>query len=104
MFAFTIGQLWSRLRVLLCTSRVHIHIQYSFLQEESLRLAIMDYVQRCHPSDTDTFKMVSLYFTMYREIAVMLEENAHKQLQGIRGKHLGMSSPLLPKGEVCSTI
>ena len=54
-------------------------VPVSATQEEALRMAILDYIQRCHPSDTDTYKMVSLYFTMYREIAAMLEDNANRQ-------------------------
>ena len=52
-------------------------------------MAILDYIQRCHPSDTDTYKMVSLYFTMYREIAAMLEDNANRQIQQLKAKSLG---------------
>ena len=46
---------------------------------------------RAHPADTDTYKMVSLYFTMYREIAAMLEDAAHRQLVLLCEKPLGRS-------------
>jgi hypothetical protein len=58
-------------------------------QENKLRLAVLDYLKRFHPTDSDTYTMVSLHFTMYREIAQMLEENAVKLLNSLKHKPLG---------------
>ncbi len=60
-------------------------------QEEKLRLAILDYLQRYHPDDTETYTMVSLYFSMNRQIASMLENTARKHLVALKGKSIGNS-------------
>ena len=54
-----------------------------------LRLAILDYLRRFHPDDLDTYSMAALNFTMYREIAGMLEEEAKKELAQFKDKPLG---------------
>ncbi|XP_013406016.1 spatacsin isoform X2 [Lingula anatina] len=61
------------------------------IKEDKLRLAILEYLKRYHPTDNDTYTMVSLHFTMYREIAQMLEERARKQLKQWISKHLDNS-------------
>ena len=60
-----------------------------FFEEEKLRISILDYLQRYHPDDTDTYTMVSLYFSMNRQIANMLENTAQKHLAALKGKVLG---------------
>ncbi|XP_064618908.1 spatacsin-like isoform X2 [Lineus longissimus] len=61
-------------------------------KENKLKLAVLDYLKRFHPTDNDTYTMVSLHFTMYREIAQMLEENAVKLLDSLKNKPLDSSS------------
>ena len=58
-------------------------------QEEKLRVSILDYLQRYHPDDTETCTMVSLYFSMNRQIANMLENTAQKHLHALKGKSMG---------------
>jgi len=45
-----------------------------------LKMALLDYLKRCYPADTETFTMVALHFSMYREIAEMLENSAKQQI------------------------
>ena len=62
---------------------------FNLLQETKLKTAILDYLKRYHPGDTDTYTMVALKFMMYREIAQLLEDNANKALDKLKGKPLG---------------
>lgn len=55
-------------------------------REESLRLALLDYLQQNHPQDSETFTMTALRFTMYREIATMCEKRAHENLRRLRDR------------------
>lgn len=52
-------------------------------QENKLKVALLDYLQRQHPDDTDKFSMVAHHFSMYREIAQTLEETAMNQLASL---------------------
>ena len=58
-------------------------------KEDKLRLALLDYLKRYHPNDNETYTMVTLNFTMHREIATMLEEAAYQQLKILENKKLG---------------
>lgn len=49
-------------------------------KENSLKIALLDYLKRFHPTDIETYDMVAHNFLMYREIAKMLETQAQKQL------------------------
>ena len=64
-------------------------IESDIIQEEKLRLAILDYLDRLHPTDQDTFTIVTLHFTMYREIAHMLEEAAKARLRTLYQTPIG---------------
>lgn len=55
----------------------------SLAQENKLKVALLDYLRRQHPEDTDKFSMVAHHFSMYREIAQTLEETAVKQLASL---------------------
>ncbi|KAL4227664.1 Spastic paraplegia 11 (autosomal recessive) [Mactra antiquata] len=55
-------------------------------KETKLKTAILDYLKRYHPSDTETYTMVALKFMMYREIAQLLEDNANKILESLQRK------------------
>ena len=46
-------------------------------------MALLDYLQKQHPDDTDKFSMVAHRFSMHREIAQTLEETATKQLASL---------------------
>lgn len=64
-------------------------------KEDKLRLALLDYLKRFHPNDHETYTMVTLNFTMHREIANMLEEAAYKQLKLLENKQLENTSEIL---------
>ena len=64
------------------------------LKEDKLRLALLDYLKRYHPNDHETYTMVTLNFTMHREIATMLEEAAYQQLKLLEKKELDNSSEI----------
>lgn len=49
----------------------------------------MNYLKRYHPNDHETYTMVTLNFTMHREIATMLEEAAYERLKILENKPLG---------------
>ncbi|XP_020621148.1 spatacsin-like isoform X1 [Orbicella faveolata] len=52
-------------------------------KENKLKVALLEYLRRQHPEDTDKFSMVAHHFSMYREIAQTLEETAVKQLASL---------------------
>ena len=60
------------------------------IKDERLRLALLDYLKRYHPNDQETYTMVTLNFTMHREIAKMLEEAAFQQLKVLGKKNIGI--------------
>lgn len=64
-------------------------------KEDKLRLALLDYLKRYHPNDHETYTMVTLNFTMHREIAIMLEEAAYQQLKLLKDKKLENTSEIL---------
>jgi spatacsin len=59
------------------------------LKEDKLRLALLDYLKRYHPNDHETYTMVTLNFTMHREIANMLQDAAYQQLKILEAKQIG---------------
>ncbi|XP_052830059.1 spatacsin isoform X2 [Octopus bimaculoides] len=64
-------------------------------KEDQLRSAILDYLKRFHPNDSDSYTMVALNFTMFREIGQMLEELAQKNLDILKRKPLVNSSEVV---------
>ena len=56
---------------------------FFFFQENKLKVALLEYLRRQHPDDTDKFSMVAHHFSMHREIAQTLEETALKQLANL---------------------
>mgnify|MGYP001793417675 CR=1 FL=1 len=52
-------------------------------QEDRLRLAILDYLRRFCPGDSDTYRIVSSHFSMYREIAQLLQDSGLEKLRQI---------------------
>ncbi|PVD19335.1 hypothetical protein C0Q70_19822 [Pomacea canaliculata] len=57
-------------------------------KEDKLKIAILDYLKRFHGDDKDTYSMVALNFSMYREIAQMLDESGHRHLALLKDKPL----------------
>lgn len=56
-------------------------------------MAILDYLKRFHANDSDSYTMVAINFTMFREIGQMLEELAQKNLVILKRKPLGNYLP-----------
>lgn len=52
-------------------------------KENKLKVALLDYLRKQHPEDTDKFSLVAHHFRMYREIAQTLEDTAVKQLASL---------------------
>ena len=61
-----------------------------YSQEDKLRLALLEYLKRYHPNDHETYTMVTLNFTMHREIANMLQDAAYQQLKVLEKKQIGI--------------
>ncbi|RNA30862.1 spatacsin [Brachionus plicatilis] len=57
-------------------------------KDNKLRLALLNYLKRHHPNDHNTYTMITLHFTMHREIAKMLEDAAYEQLKLLEDKTL----------------
>ena len=60
-----------------------------------MKTAVLDYLKRYHPTDTETYSMVALNLMMYREIAQQLENKAIHGLDRLKGKPLGTLKILL---------
>ncbi|XP_066273752.1 spatacsin-like isoform X2 [Branchiostoma lanceolatum] len=76
---------FSEMTYIFDTLRKHHQFELLFRKgidkEDKLKLALLDYLKRYHPTDKDTYTMVCLSFSMYREIAEMMESEAHRSLK-----------------------
>lgn len=61
----------------------------SFLQSSSLKTALLDYLKRCLPADSEKHNMVALCFSMRREIGENHEMAARTQLKMIESQAWG---------------
>ena len=52
-------------------------------------MALLEYLKRYQPTDTEKYSIVAYHFCMYREIAETLEESAVVQLKSIKEKITG---------------
>lgn len=64
------------------------------LQSSSLKTALLDYLKRCHPADSEKHNMVALCFSMRREIGENHEIAARTQLKMIESEAWGETAPL----------
>ncbi|GFN75260.1 spatacsin [Plakobranchus ocellatus] len=60
-------------------------------REDKLKIAILDYLKRYQPDDNEAYTMVALKFSMYRDIAGMLETCGHRALKHLKDKSLDNS-------------
>ena len=60
-------------------------------REDKLKVAILDYLKRYQPDDNDTYTMVALKFSMFRDIAIMLEDCGQRSLAKLNQKSLDNS-------------
>lgn len=59
------------------------------LQSSGLKSALLDYIKRCLPADSEKYNMVALCFTMRREIGENHEIAARTQLKMIESQAWG---------------
>ncbi len=59
-------------------------------QEKQLKAALLDFIKKFHPDDTEKMDMLSKRFGMYREVGEQLEETGHKQIRLIKDKIKGI--------------
>lgn len=58
-------------------------------------MALLDYLRREHPDDTEHVHMVAEYFTMYREVATIWQQRAMERKTYFRTLTLGNPSSFL---------
>ena len=54
------------------------------LQENQLKMALLEFMKNYHPNDSDTLNMISVCFGMYREAAQHLEQRGHSEITRIK--------------------
>ena len=59
------------------------------VQEEQLRVALMDYLRNHHPKDHEKMQMVALKFGMFHDLAKTRDQQARRDLKKIKPKQLG---------------
>ena len=76
------------------------------LQENQLKLALLDFIRRYHPNDKEAFKTILIGFGMYRENAQHLEQTGHEEINNIKGKLTGeaVKPYLLITDDACSNL
>ncbi|XP_005101143.2 spatacsin [Aplysia californica] len=60
-------------------------------REDKLKVAILDYLKRYQPDDNEAYTMVALKFSMFRDIANMLEACGHRSMKHLKEKSLDNS-------------
>lgn len=68
---------------------LHINTILFLSQSSSLKTALLDYLKRCLPADSEKHNMVALCFSMRREIGENHEMAARTQLKIIESKAWG---------------
>ena len=61
----------------------------NYFQDTKLKVALLDYLKRCDPPDTEAYNFVAVKFEMNREIAELLMRDAQEQLQSFNKKAMG---------------
>eukprot|EP00057_Strongylocentrotus_purpuratus_P009516 XP_011663990.1 PREDICTED: spatacsin [Strongylocentrotus purpuratus] len=54
--------------------------------DDNLKVALLDFLKRCDPPDTETYSMVALKFEMHREVASLLEQAAKDRLKTLKSR------------------
>ncbi|XP_033634267.1 spatacsin-like [Asterias rubens] len=63
-------------------------------KDTKLKVALLDYLKRCDPPDTEAYNFVAVKFEMNREIAELLMRDAQEQLQSFNKKAMGANIEL----------
>lgn len=67
-------------------------------QSSSLKTALLDYLKRCRPGDSEKHNMVALCFSMRREIGENHEMAARTQLKLIESQEWGEANAMTARG------
>nr|XP_054756524.1 spatacsin-like [Lytechinus pictus] len=54
--------------------------------DDKLKVALLDFLKRCDPPDTETYGIVALKFEMHREVASLLEQAARDRLKTLKSR------------------
>ncbi|XP_048583501.1 spatacsin [Nematostella vectensis] len=79
----------------------HLHfellVQTGIDKENKLKVALLEYLKRCHPDDAEKYTMVAMHFNMFREIAETWEKSAQTQLYELRNQQIVLKPELQAK-------
>ncbi|KAL7980238.1 hypothetical protein Chor_001506, partial [Crotalus horridus] len=64
-----------------------------YFENGTLKTALLDYIKRCRPGDSEKHNMIALCFSMCREIGENHEAAANVQLKLIESQPWGKDSP-----------
>ncbi|XP_072167354.1 spatacsin-like [Diadema setosum] len=56
--------------------------------DDKLKVALLDYLKRCDPPDTETYGLVALKCGMYREVASLLEQDAVQRIKSLESRSM----------------
>lgn len=73
---------------------LHLSLFLSLWQNGTLKTALLDYIKRCRPGDSEKHNMIALCFSMCREIGENHEAAANVQLKLIESQPWGKGSPV----------
>ena len=59
------------------------------MQEDELKVVLLDYLRKNRPDDTDIFSKVATHYNMWRELASVLEKQADKELKVLKTHAVG---------------
>ena len=54
-----------------------------------MKVALLDYLKRCDPPDTETYSAVAVKFEMNREIGELVEKAAKQNLKALAKRAMG---------------
>ena len=55
-----------------------------------MKVALLDYLKRCDPPDTETYSAVAVKFEMNREIGELVEKDAKQNLKALAKRTMGI--------------
>ncbi|EDO45609.1 predicted protein, partial [Nematostella vectensis] len=78
----------------------HLHFELlvqTGIDKNKLKVALLEYLKRCHPDDAEKYTMVAMHFNMFREIAETWEKSAQTQLYELRNQQIVLKPELQAK-------
>lgn len=58
-------------------------------QGDELKVVLLDYLRKNHSEDSEQFSMVATHYSMWRELATVLEKQAEKELKALKTHPVG---------------